>query len=148
MCWGAMLDECCRPGVPVREMGDCDRSDRPDEIFPEALRCWARPSDPSASGWAAGKPFPSAGFLRPPCAPVLTRFRLLMTSVLREMGRGRPCSFKNKPQALQRTEPDSSRRQRGVVLVEQFWQTGCDDQLVQLIHIRGQCSHLMHMGKS
>jgi len=26
---------------------------------------------------------------------------------------------------LQRTEPDSSRRQRGVVEVVQFWQTGC-----------------------
>lgn len=63
-------------------------------------------------------------FLRVPGAPVLTRFRLLMTSVLREMGRGRPCSFRKRPQALHRTEPDSSRRQRGVVLVAQFWQTG------------------------
>jgi hypothetical protein len=64
-------------------------------------------------------------FLRPG-PPVLTRLRLLMTSVLREMGRGRPCSFRKRPQALQRTEPDSSRRHKGVVLVEQFWQTGCD----------------------
>lgn len=47
-----------------------------------------------------------------------------MTSVLRLMGRGRPCSFRKSPQALQRTEPDSSRRQSGVVLVVQFWQTG------------------------
>lgn len=62
--------------------------------------------------------------LRPPSPPVLTRLRLLMTSVLREMGRGRPCSFKKRPQALQRTAPVSSRRHKGVVLVEQFWQTG------------------------
>jgi hypothetical protein len=62
--------------------------------------------------------------LRPPGPPVFTRLRLLMTSVLSEMGRGRPCSFKKRPQALQRTEPFSSRRQSGVVLVEQFWQTG------------------------
>lgn len=40
------------------------------------------------------------------------------------MGRGRPCSFRKRPQALQRTEPDSSRLQSGVVLVVQFWQTG------------------------
>ena len=59
-------------------------------------------------------------FLRPPCAPVFTRLRLLITSVLREMGRGRLCSFRNRPQALHRTEPDSSRRQSGVVLVWQF----------------------------
>ena len=64
-------------------------------------------------------------FLRPPGPPVLTRLRLLMTSVFREMGRGRPCSFKKRPQALHSTEPDSSRRQSGVVLVVQFWQTGC-----------------------
>lgn len=63
-------------------------------------------------------------FLRPG-PPVLTRLRLLMTSVLSEIGRGRPCSFKNKPQALQSTAPDSSRRHSGVVLVVQFWQTGC-----------------------
>ena len=63
-------------------------------------------------------------FFRAPGPPVLTRLRLLMTSVLREMGRGRPCSFRNRPQALHRTEPDSSRRQSGVVLVVQFWHTG------------------------
>ena len=62
-------------------------------------------------------------FLRPG-PPVLTRLRLLMTSVLSEIGRGRPCSFKNNPQALHSTAPDSSRRQSGVVLVVQFWQTG------------------------
>jgi hypothetical protein len=62
--------------------------------------------------------------LRAPGPPVLTRLRLLMTSVLSEMGRGRPCSFKKRPQALQRTDPVSSRRQSGVVLVVQFWHTG------------------------
>ena len=60
-----------------------------------------------------------------PCAEVLTRLRLLMTSVLRLIGRAVPCSLRNRPQALQRTEPSSSRRHRGVVEVPQFWQTGC-----------------------
>jgi len=62
--------------------------------------------------------------LRPPGPAVLMRLRLLMTSVLREMGRGRPCSLRKRPQALHRTAPVSSRRQSGVVLVVQFWQTG------------------------
>jgi hypothetical protein len=61
-----------------------------------------------------------ATFLRAPGPPVLTRLRLLMTSVLSEIGRGRPCSFRKRPQALHRTEPVSSRRQSGVVLVVQF----------------------------
>lgn len=47
----------------------------------------------------------------------LTRFLLLMTSVLREIGRGLPCNLRNKPQALQSTEPCSSRRHSGVVEV-------------------------------
>lgn len=64
-------------------------------------------------------------FISMPGRIVLTRLRLLMTSVLRDMGRGRPCSLRNKPQALQSTAPDSSRRQRGVVEVWQFWQVGC-----------------------
>lgn len=51
---------------------------------------------------------------------VLTRLRLLMTSVFNEMGRARPCSFKKRPQALQRTEPISSRRHKGVVEVPQL----------------------------
>lgn len=63
---------------------------------------------------------------------VLTRLRDLITSVLREMGRGRPWSLRKRPQALQRTEPDSSRRQRGVVEVVQFWQTG---YVTQSIHV-------------
>jgi hypothetical protein len=54
----------------------------------------------------------------------LARFLDLMTSVFRLMGRGLPCSLRKRPQALQRTKPFSSRRQSGVVLVEQFWQTG------------------------
>ena len=55
----------------------------------------------------------------------LTRFRLLITSVLSDIGRGRPWSFRNSPQALQSTDPASSRRHSGVVEVVQFWQTGC-----------------------
>jgi len=124
-CDGAMLEGWLKFGVPVREMGDCERSDSPEEILPDARRCWARASWPSASGCAAGRPPWSLVRLRPPGPPVLTRFRLLMTSVFRLMGRGRPCSFKKRPQALQRTAPDSSRRQRGVVEVAQFWQDGC-----------------------
>ena len=65
---------------------------------------------------------------------VLTRLRLLITSVLREIGLGRPCSFRNKPQALQRTAPNSSRRQSGVVDVPQFWHVGCvEDPLVAIM---------------
>lgn len=61
-----------------------------------------------------------------PCPELLTRFRLLITSVLRLIGRDLPCSFRNSPQALQSTEPISSRRHRGVVEVVQFWHTGCN----------------------
>jgi len=60
-----------------------------------------------------------------PC-PVFTRLRLLITSVLRLIGRARPCSLRNKPHALHNTEPSSSLRHRGVVEVPQFWQTGCN----------------------
>lgn len=56
---------------------------------------------------------------------VFTRFRLLITSVLSDMGRGRPWSLRKRPQALQRTAPVSSRRHSGVVCVVQFWQVGC-----------------------
>lgn len=111
--------------MPVREIGDAERSEKPDESFPDVRRCWARfERAASASGWAAGRPLASAAFFRAPGPPVFTLLRLLMTSVLRLMGRGRPCSFRKRPQALQRTEPDSSRLQSGVVLVVQFWQTG------------------------
>lgn len=58
--------------------------------------------------------------------PVFTRLRLFMTSVFKLIGRGRPCSLRNKPQALQSTEPTSSLRHSGVVEVPQFWQTGCN----------------------
>lgn len=60
-----------------------------------------------------------------PC-PVFTRLRLLITSVFKLIGRGRPCSFRNRPQALQSTEPFSSLRHKGVVDVPQFWQIGCN----------------------
>lgn len=61
-----------------------------------------------------------------PCPELLIRLRLLITSVLRLIGRGLPWSFRKSPQALQSTEPISSRRQRGVVEVVQFWHTGCN----------------------
>lgn len=47
-----------------------------------------------------------------------------MVSVFKLMGRGRPWSFKNKPQALHKTWPVSSRLQSGVVCVLQFLHTG------------------------
>jgi hypothetical protein len=59
-------------------------------------------------------------------APELfTRLRLLITSVLRLIGRGLPWSLRKSPQALHRTEPISSLLQSGVVEVVQFWQVGC-----------------------
>jgi hypothetical protein len=66
-------------------------------------------------------------FFLAPCAEpeLLTRLRLLITSVFRLIGRGLPWSLRNRPQALQSTEPISSRRQRGVVEVVQFWHVGC-----------------------
>lgn len=64
-------------------------------------------------------------FLAPWAEPeLLTRLRLLITSVFRLMGRGRPCSLRKRPHALHSTEPSSSRRQSGVVEVVQFWQVG------------------------
>ena len=64
-------------------------------------------------------------FLTPCAAPeLLTRLRLLITSVFRLIGLGRPCSFRNRPQALHSTEPTSSRLHRGVVEVPQFPQIG------------------------
>ena len=51
-------------------------------------------------------------------------FRDLIVSRFNEIGRACPCNFKKRPQALQRIWPSSSRRQRGVVLVWQFWQVG------------------------
>lgn len=131
-----------RPGVAVRDTGDFDRSDTADERFVEVRR--SAGSIAAASGCAAGSPFASAGpyygqsrvhiegaygvsltFFRGPWLAVLTRFLLLIISVFKLIGRGLPCSLRNKPQALQSTEPCSSRRHSGVVLVEQFWHTGC-----------------------
>jgi len=45
------------------------------------------------------------------------RLRFLMISVLRERGLTTPCSFKKRPQALQRGLPSGFRRHRGVVWV-------------------------------
>ena len=59
-------------------------------------------------------------FFLGPVLELLTRFRLLITSVLRLMGLGRPWSLRNRPHALHKTEPISSRRHKGVVVVWQF----------------------------
>lgn len=46
--------------MPVREIGEFDLSDVPDEIFCDVRRCCVRAdSVASASGWAAGRPFAS-----------------------------------------------------------------------------------------
>ena len=50
----------------------------------------------------------------------LPRFLFFITSVLSDKGRTTPCSFKNKPQALQRGCPSGFLRHRGVVCVKQF----------------------------
>ena len=73
----------------------------------------------------------------------LTRFRLLITSVLSDIGRGRPCSFRKSPQALQSTEPASSRRHSGVVEVVQFWQTGWAELLASQTHGEGDEENLL-----
>lgn len=55
-----------------------------------------------------------------------TLFLDLMTSLFREMGLGRPWSFKNNPHALQSTCPVSSLLHKGVVCVLQFLHVGVD----------------------
>ncbi len=55
-----------------------------------------------------------------PCGVDLTRLRLLITSVFRLIGRGRPWSLRKRPQALHSTDPTSSLRHNGVVEVWQF----------------------------
>ncbi len=136
-CWG------WAPGVPVRETGECDRSEVTDAAICDTRRCGLMPLGVEISGGGGGRPFCSnclksatacvndgqllheLTFFLAPWLAVLTRLRLLITSVLRLIGRGRPCSLRKSPQALQRTEPASSRRHSGVVEVWQFWQTGC-----------------------
>lgn len=141
-----MFGSGCVPGVAVLEMGEWDRSDAPDEAFCELLPCrWCPNGGVPASDLVATRPLISNGgcrvlgqpsnstaafglqltFFLCPCGVDLTRFRLLITSVLRLIGRGRPWSLRNRPQALHSTDPISSLRHNGVVEVWQFWQTGC-----------------------
>lgn len=123
-CWGAMFVVL---GVPVREIGLSLWSE-------EVGGCVGGRFD--VSGNAAGREACFAGsagepcgrlvsceatetwtsvstffFFLPSCPLALTRFRDLITSVLRLIGRGRPCNFRKSPHALQRTLPLSSRRQ-------------------------------------
>ena len=129
-------------GVPVREGGEFERSEAPDEVLCDARGWFRGPGGGGvpASDRDAASPLPSkmdycrqiskrlqicpASVIRTfffgPCPELLTRFRLLITSVLRLIGRGLPCSFRKSPQALQSTDPISSRRQSGVVEVVQF----------------------------
>jgi hypothetical protein len=50
----------------------------------------------------------------------LPRLRFLMTSVFKDNGRTTPCSFKNRPHALQSGWPSGLRRHKGVVWVKQL----------------------------
>jgi hypothetical protein len=50
----------------------------------------------------------------------LPRLRFLMTSVFNDRGRTTPCSFKNRPHALQSGCPSGLRRHKGVVWVKQL----------------------------
>jgi len=52
----------------------------------------------------------------------LPRLRFLITSVLSDKGRTTPCSFKNKPHALQSGCPSGLRLHKGVVWVKQLVQ--------------------------
>lgn len=52
----------------------------------------------------------------------LPLLRFLITSVFRERGRTTPCSFRKRPQALQRGWPSGLRRHSGVVCVKQLVQ--------------------------
>lgn len=54
----------------------------------------------------------------------LILFLDLMVSVFNDIGLGRPCNFKNNPQALHNTWPVSSLLQSGVVCVLQLRHTG------------------------
>ena len=60
----------------------------------------------------------------------LTLFLDLIVSVFKLIGLGRPCNFKNNPQALHNTWPVSSLRHKGVVWVWQFPQTGPDMEIL------------------
>ena len=128
----------------MRETGECDRSDAPEEAFCEERlgSCMLKGGVP-ISGAVAGRPFVSKGgykqsnralckmlhlgitFFFGTCPADFTRLRLLITSVFKLIGLARPCSLRKRPQALQRTEPASSLLHNGVVDVWQFWQTGC-----------------------
>ena len=93
-------------------------------LFPDATSGCAAASPPLLCGGGSGAcrplvPSPSPSSRRR-VWEAFTRFLLLITSVLREMGRGRPWSLRKRPQALQSTDPDSSRRHSGVVEVPQF----------------------------
>lgn len=52
----------------------------------------------------------------------LPRLRFLITSVFSDKGRTTPCSFKNRPHALQSGCPSGLRRHSGVVCVKQLVQ--------------------------
>lgn len=56
----------------------------------------------------------------------LILFLDFIVSVFKEMGLGRPCNLRKRPQALHNTSPVSSRRHKGVVCVLQFLHTGLE----------------------
>jgi hypothetical protein len=62
-----------------------------------------------------------------------TLFLDLITSVFSEIGLGRPWSFRNSPQALHNTCPDSSLLHSGVVEVLQFLHTGAEILVLEVV---------------
>lgn len=73
------------------------------------------------------KPFESFAFNSGVLGDDLLCFTLfldLITSLFKEIGLGRPCSFRNKPHALHRTCPVSSLLHKGVFCVLQFLHVG------------------------
>jgi hypothetical protein len=78
MCCGAMFGSCCILGVSVREIGECDRSEAPEEALCETLRCELFPKGGvPVSDSDAGKPFVSnGGWRKPSSAPRFYQLRV------------------------------------------------------------------------
>lgn len=131
---GGAIDDAGGSGVPARDCGDAEPVDNPDDSLLD-LGCLCP---------GGGVPFSDLGeskrLWRTTCQKrlllkykiqvltfffadwpeFLTRFLLLITSVLRLIGLARPWSLRKSPQALHSTDPASSLLHNGVVEVVQF----------------------------
>lgn len=145
------IEEAGGRGVPARERGDAEPFDAPgeslcdlgalcpgggvpfsdlDEWFGESKRlCDTNQHACALFYWCQVQIFT---FFFAGCPEFFTRFLLLITSVFKLIGRGRPCSLRKRPHALQSTEPASSLLHSGVVEVVQFWHVGYRDLLVRV----------------